>query len=157
MMHGKQNVKVLCPGNIFRQTMAASGLYNNITFCQPRTTYSRWSSHKFLSASWAPRGGRGRDVARLLRKLILSLKRLETLFITSSEEHSTTCLHATCKLQPAHRVKENDRSVKNTLYILFLLTSLTCFFLFPTDSGYMFPVAPIHHRAPIREQIAGIM
>ena len=50
-----------------------------------------------------------------------------------------------------HRVKQNDRSVKTTPYILFPLTTVTCFVLFSTESGYMLPIAPIHHRAPTQE------
>ena len=99
----------------------------------------------------AEQGEGGRDVARLLHKLILSLKRLEPLFITSSAEHSTTYVHATCKLQPEHRVKENERSVKNTHYIFFPTDFAHVFRLVSTDSGYVFPSVPIHYRAPVQE------
>ena len=73
---------------------------------------------------------RCRDVARLLQKLNLSLIRLGTLLTASSEWHSTTCLHATYKLQSEHRVMVKDISVKNTPYVLSLLTSVTCFVSF---------------------------
>ena len=90
-------------------------------------------------------GGEGPRCRSFVTQVDLVLEKVGALFITSSAEHSTTYAHATYKLQPEHRVKENERSVKNTHYILFLLTSVIRFVSFLL-TGYMFPIAPIHHR-----------
>jgi hypothetical protein len=53
----------------------------------------------------------------------------------------------TYKLQPEHKWQVSQ---KRTLHS-FPTDFGHMFRLFSTASGYMFPIAPIHHRAPVQE------